>query len=170
MSDSVRRFLTIVIGATGLACLLGICMDLVTANVAVEYFSVHHPQIVATENPWVLAFVWGIAAAWWFGAICGAIVAWINHRRPEPLEPRRILKWTLIACVVLWVMMIAVLVALFVASGYLPVEERTESFESDRRLIAVAMTHQIEYVLGAIAMLIIAVMTWRAESRGAGDP
>jgi hypothetical protein len=31
--------------------MLGVCLDLVTANVAVEYFTVHHPKILPTENP-----------------------------------------------------------------------------------------------------------------------
>jgi hypothetical protein len=102
MNAASKRFLTIVVGSVGLACVLGICLDLVTANVAVEYFSVHHPRIAETESPWVLAIVWGIGASWWFGAISGAIVATINHRRQEPLEPTQILKWVSIACFALW--------------------------------------------------------------------
>ncbi len=45
------------------------------------------------------------------------------------------------------------------------VEERRPTFESDRRLIAVAMAHQYEYVLGGIALLTIGMMTWRSKSR-----
>jgi hypothetical protein len=93
------RFLKIVSGSTALACNLGISIDLVTAHVAVEYFSVHHSQIFPTENPWALALIWGVAASWWFGAIAGLLVAEMNHRRQQPLEPIRILKWTMIACV-----------------------------------------------------------------------
>lgn len=165
MKPALRRFLTIVFGSTILACVLGVCLDLVTANVAVEYFSVHHPTIVPTENPWALAWIWGIAASWWFGAIAGLIVASINHRRQQPLEPFRILRWVVIACVVLWIVMIAILVSVMAISGTIPVEQRPTTFESDRRLVAVAMAHQYEYILGAIAMLIVSVMTWRAKSR-----
>lgn len=60
----LRRFMAIVAGSVGLACLLGICIDLVTANVAVDYFSVHHPRLIPTDNPWVLAVAWGIVASW----------------------------------------------------------------------------------------------------------
>jgi hypothetical protein len=163
MNAALRRFLIIVLGSTGLACLLGVGLDLVTANVAVEYFSVHHPRIVRTENPWALAVVWGIAASWWFGAISGVIVASINHRRQNPLEPVRILKWTLIACVVLWLVMIAILVAVFALASTIPMEKRQATFDSDRRLIAVAMAHQYEYVLGAVTLGTIAIMTWRSK-------
>jgi hypothetical protein len=163
MNAALRRFLTIVLGSTGLACLLGISLDLVTANIAVAYFSVHHPRIVPTENPWALAVIWGIAASWWFGAIAGVVVAFINHRRQHPIEPSRILKWTLVACVILWLAMIAILVAVLAISSTIPIEKRPATFEHDRRLVAVAMAHQYEYVLGAIALVTIAVMTWRSK-------
>jgi hypothetical protein len=166
MNIALRRFLVIVLGSTGLACLLGVCLDLITANVAVEYFSVHHPRIVPTENPWVLAVVWGVAASWWFGAIAGVIVASINHRRQYPLEATRILKWTFIACVVLWQTMIGILLAVLAVTSKIPLDERPATFEHDRRLIAVALTHQLEYVLGAVALLLIAVMTWRSNYQG----
>lgn len=164
MPAPTRRFLAIVIGAVLLCCLLGIALDLVTANTAVEYFSVHHPRIVATENPWILALVWGVAASWWFGLIAGTIVASINHRRREPLPPRRILIWTAIACMILWLVMIAILVAIMVLSSRIPVAQRRPTFESDRRLVAVAMAHQFEYLLGGVALVIIAIATWRARS------
>jgi hypothetical protein len=165
MKGELRRFLTIVFGSTVLACLLGICLDLVTANVAVKYFSVHHPTILPTENPWALALLWGVVASWWFGAVAGVIVAIINYRRRQPLEASRILKWTAIACVVLWMIMISILLAILAISSTIPIEQRRASFESDRRLVAVAMAHQYEYVLGAIAMFVIAVMTWRLKPK-----
>lgn len=38
-------------GTVGLACLLGAAMNAVTANLAVEYFTVHHPGLVYSEPP-----------------------------------------------------------------------------------------------------------------------
>jgi hypothetical protein len=169
MYPSLRRFLVIALGSTGLACLLGICLDLITANVAVEYFSVHHPRIVPAENPWALAVVWGVAASWWFGAIAGVIVAAINHRRQHPLEAMRILKWTFIACIVIWLMMIGILLSVLAITSRIPLDERPATFEHDRRLIAVAVTHQFEYILGAVALLVIAIMTWRSNYQGTID-
>ncbi|MFO0935560.1 MAG: hypothetical protein U0798_03470 [Gemmataceae bacterium] len=165
MNAALKRFLTIVLGSIGFACALGIGVDSITANVAVEYFSVHHPRIVPSENPWILALAWGVAASWWFGLIAGLIVAFINHRRAEPLAPRRILRWNLIACVTIWALMLAVVLGVYLAAGTIPIEKRPATFEHDRRLVAVAMGHQYEYLLGAIAGVTIAIMTWRAKAR-----
>lgn len=44
--DALKSASAIIGGTIGLACCLGIAMDLVTANVAVEYFTVHHPKLV----------------------------------------------------------------------------------------------------------------------------
>jgi hypothetical protein len=93
------------------------------------------------------------------------IVALINHRRPRPLEPSRILKWTAATCVTLWLIIISILLAIMAISSTIPTERRRATFESDRRLVAVAMAHQYEYVLGAIALSVVAVMTKRAKPR-----
>lgn len=166
MNGALRRFLTIVVGSTVCACLLGICVDLVTAHVAVEYFSVHHPRTVAAENPLILAGVWGIAASWWLGVGAGIVVALVNQRRKQPLAPSRILTWNALACVVLWTTMMAILVAVLAVSSMIPIEKRPASFESDRRLVAVAMAHQYEYALGGIAIFVVAIATWRAKPAG----
>ena len=163
MNAGRQRFLTLLLGSIGLACALGICLDLVTAHVAVEYFTIHHPQIVRTEQPWLLALMWGIAASWWFGAIAGVVLGVINHRRQVPLRPHQILQWGAIACFVLWLIMIAILVSVLIIANTIPENVRRPSFEYDRRIMAVAIAHQYEYVLGAIALLVLAVKTWRAK-------
>lgn len=163
MDSASRRFLKTVLGSTALSCVLGISLDIVTANVAVDYFSVHHPKIVPTENPWLLALAWGVAASWWAGAIAGFVVAAVNLRREQPLEPARILKWMAVACATLWAIMISILIAVMALSSAIPVKIRPATFESDRRLVAVAMAHQFEYVFAAVALLVVAVKTWRAK-------
>jgi hypothetical protein len=45
-------------------------------------------------------------------------------------------------------------------------DERPATFEHDRRLIAVAVAHQFEYILGGVALLVIAIMTWRPNNQG----
>lgn len=148
-----------------LACCLGICVDLVTAHVAVEYFSVHHPKIIASQQPLALALAWGVAASWWFGAIAGSIAALINSRRPRPLPAGQILWWVAYSCIVIWLMMMLIVVAIMIISSFIPAESRRPSFESDRRLMAVALAHQYEYVMGAVACFVIAVRIWRKKDK-----
>jgi hypothetical protein len=129
-------------------------MDLVTANVAVAYFTVHHPRLVDSESPWVMAFVWGMAASWWAGAIGGIILALVNTRLRLP--PKRVLRMVAISCAVLWALMMVVLVSVYALGGLVPVESRSADFESDRRLMAVAVAHMSEYVLAALATGVVA--------------
>lgn len=163
MNAKTKNFLQVVVGSTALACLLGICLDLVTANVAVEYFSVHHPRIVNTNNPWALAIVWGIAASWWCGAIAGIVIAIVNHLRKDPVPPKRILRWAAVASVLLWIIMISILLAILAFASTIPESMRRPTFDYDRRMIAVAMAHQYEYLLAALATIVIAILVWRRK-------
>ena len=165
LSSSYRqgRFVQLIGGCTLFACLLGIALDVVTANVAVEYFTVHHPRLIASQNPWAMALLWGVVAAWWAGALGGAFAAMVNEFRSSPLPPRQILRWVEIACVVLWGIMILILVGIYFAAEMVPMDARRESFESDRRLVAVAMAHQYEYWLGIVAAIVVGFKIWRAR-------
>ena len=44
------------------AVVFGILHDQVTAHVAVEYFTIAHPLVFPTEEPFWLAIGWGIIA------------------------------------------------------------------------------------------------------------
>jgi hypothetical protein len=53
----------------------GIIHDQITARVCVEYFTVGHPPVFATNSPTALAFGWGILASWWVGLLLGMPLA-----------------------------------------------------------------------------------------------
>lgn len=170
MNIPQKRFLITMIGFIALACATGIAFDLISANLAVDYFSIHHPTIVRTENPWLLAFIWGVAASWWTGAIAGGVIAAINQRRKHPLPPKRVLRWAAGACVGIWAAMLSVMIAILIVSEVvIPVDKRGDTFEHDRRLMAVAMAHQYEYVYAGFATLILAFKTWKTKPRGQDD-
>lgn len=161
---SWREGLVLTIQVTLLACLLGIAIDLVTANVAVEYFTVHHPRVVDSTSPWVMALVWGVGASWWFGLIAGALLWGINRRRSHPLPRRRIMKMVVPALGVIWGAMMTILVAVLAFASTIPTEQRKASFEADSRLMAVALAHAGEYVLGAIVTIVLMVKVARLKS------
>jgi hypothetical protein len=144
-----------------LSCALGIAIDLVTANVAVEYFTVHHPRVVESESPWVMALVWGVGASWWFGLIAAVPIWWANSRRREPLPRGRVVRMVAKAMALVWLLMMGVLVGVYALGGLVAVEERRPTFESDRRLMSVAMAHMGEYALGAALTIVLVVRVSR---------
>ena len=55
----------LIIGTTILCCVIyGIIHDQITARLCVEYFTVFHPPVFATQNPTLLGLGWGIIATW----------------------------------------------------------------------------------------------------------
>jgi len=153
-------FVLQVVAAT---CLLGIAIDVITANVAVEYFTVHHPHVVDSDSPWVMAVVWGVGASWWFGLIAAVLIWWMNTRRATPLPRKRVFHMVVPSMILIWVIMMGILGGVYALAGQIPAEERRPTFESDRRLMAVAMSHASEYILGGIVTVVLMVRVARLK-------
>lgn len=145
-----------------LSCLLGVTVNLVTANVAVEYFTIHHPHVVDSDSPWVMALIWGIGASWWCGLILAPLLWWANVRRRAPLSVRKLLIMVAKAMGLIWLIMMIVLLGVYLVGGMVPLEQRRASFESDRRLMAVAIAHMIEYALAVVMTIVLCVRISRA--------
>jgi len=157
----------IFLGAILLSIVLGIAIDLVTANIAVDYFAVYHPHVIDSRSPWLLALVWGVIASWWAGAAGGAILAFFNRNLPTRVPSRMVLTWMAKACGIIWCTMMAIVAGVYLLASAIPLNQRRLTFEEDRRLMAVAIAHSGEYVFAAIAVLIIAVKMHRYSRRQA---
>jgi hypothetical protein len=155
------EFLIFLVQVVAATCCLGLAIDLVTANVAVEYFTIHHPKVVDSESPWVMALIWGVGASWWFGLIAGCLVWFANTRRAMPLTRKRIFRMIVKALIVTWVLMMLILVSVYFFAGFIPESSRKPNFEHDRRLMAVALAHLNEYAIGGIACLVLMYRVWR---------
>ncbi|MEL6308380.1 MAG: hypothetical protein AAFN11_13430 [Chloroflexota bacterium] len=57
----------------------GIAQDQITARISIEYFTIGHVRLVATDNPTVHALLWGVIATWWFGAGAGIVFALVSR-------------------------------------------------------------------------------------------
>ncbi len=169
-SNPMKNGLRLITGCVGLAVALGICVDLVTAHVAVEYFTVHHPKVIESKEPLAMALLWGIGASWWFGLAAGVILAVVNARLRPPVPTGRALAAVARACLVMWLTMMAILALVYGLSGLIPEDVRRSSFESDRRLMGVALAHLTEYFLGAVALVILgfrlSLLSRRASTSG----
>jgi hypothetical protein len=67
--------LKIILLAVVAAVFYGVLQDQVTARVCVEYFTIGHPPVFATDDPTLLALGWGAIATWWVGLLLGIPLA-----------------------------------------------------------------------------------------------
>jgi hypothetical protein len=81
MGESVRIVLLCVLAAA----VYGIVHDQFTVRICLEYFTVFHPPVFATQSPTLLAIGWGIIATWWVGAFLGLLLAIAARAGKRPL-------------------------------------------------------------------------------------
>ncbi len=63
----------------------GICQDMVTAHLCVEYFTVGHPPVLGgNTEPISLALCWGVLATWWLGLFFGLPAALLARCGSKP--------------------------------------------------------------------------------------
>ncbi len=164
--DKLQSSVKLVASCVAISCLLGWAVDLVTAHVAVDYFSVHHPKVVDSQHPVVMALVWGVLASWWCGLIAGVTLAAVNSRLVPVLPIKLIISWVSRGSAVIWLTMMAILVGVYLFAGAIPASERSATYEHDRRLAAVAMAHSGEYPLAGVTLaVVIALMVKESRRR-----
>jgi H+/Cl- antiporter ClcA len=89
MGIGMMRALAIVALCVGSAIFYGVLHDQITARVCLEYFTIGHPPVFATESPTLLGIGWGIIATWWVGLMLGLPLAIAARagRRPKRNAP-----------------------------------------------------------------------------------
>lgn len=147
------------------ASLLGIAMDMVTAPIAPDYFIMKQPKLTDSHEPLILALAWGVGASWWFGAIAGGILAFQNWLVKPPLPASAIRPLVIKASLIIWLILMLLLAAFYFLIGLLPPEARRATFDYDRRMMAVALTHLLEYAVAIIALVVVMVKLRRLHMR-----
>lgn len=149
------------------AVIYGILHDQVTAHVSVEYFTIAHPAIFPTAQPFWLAIGWGIIATWWVGLILGAFLALSARAGHWPKIGLKQLRrqivmlmlvsgaLAVIAGVVGWALTNADVVGLF---G--PWADRIAP-DRHARFAFAAWAHSVSYLIGALGGLFIVFRTLR---------
>ena len=133
----------------------GILQDLVTTRVCIEYFTIGHPRIIASESPLALAFLWGTIATWWVGLPLGGVLALSSRIGARPkLSWRHLLRPLATTMAV-----VGILATLAGFAGY--------------GLARAA--HLMAYIAGIVSGLTLCVIVWRrraseASRRAVGAP
>jgi hypothetical protein len=92
----------IVIGVTATIVSWAIIHDQIIAQIAPEHFTEYHEPVGNIKNPYVLAFLWAIAATLGLGLIMGIVYAFLGRRGDRPkVSVRFILVGTIIMVVLI---------------------------------------------------------------------
>lgn len=166
-----------IIGLSVVAAILyGVVHDQVTARVCVEYFTIGHPPVFATESPTLLGIGWGIIATWWVGALLGAPLAFAAIRGPRP--PRSAGSLVRPIGVLLAFMGTAALVAGVIgfaaasAGWVFLLEPLASRVPADRHaaFIADLWAHSASYLVGFVGGIILINRVWRSRKATPHNP
>jgi len=156
--------LKIIFFSTAAAVVYGILHDMVTANVCVEYFTIAHPPVFPTENPFLLALGWGVIATWWVGLPLGILLAAAAQVGPRPVPLANLWRRIVLVMVVSAVAALASgLTGLALGlSGKFPLtQDWTAILPPSRqaRFAFDAWSHLASYGVGALGGLVLALIT-----------
>jgi hypothetical protein len=171
--------LAIILMCIGAAVAYGIVHDQVTARVCVEYFTIGHARVFATESPTWLGIGWGIIATWWVGLLLGIPMAIAARAGRRPRREARELVWPVL--VLLGVMAISALsaglagYALARAGRVFLLEPLASDVPRDRhvRFLADLWAHSASYLVGFVGGVLVIIRVWQGRGRpgeaSAGD-
>jgi hypothetical protein len=153
------------------AVVYGELQDQVTARVCVEYFTIGHPRVIASDDPTDLALVWGVLATWWVGLILGVPLALAARAGSRPkLAARHLLKpiAALMACVGL-VALVAGIGGWFAADAgwfrlFGPLASRVPP-EKHVPFLADGSAHTAAYAAGFLGGLVVCGWAWHRRKR-----
>lgn len=143
------------------AIVYGVIHDQVTARVCIEYFTIGHPPVFATNSPTLLGIGWGILATWWVGLLLGAPLAFASVRGPWPRRSVGSLVkpiGVLLACMGVSALVAGVIGFVVAGAGWVfllePLASRVPS-ERHAAFIADLWAHSASYLVGFVGGLIL---------------
>jgi hypothetical protein len=159
--------LKIILLCVAAAIAYGVAHDQITARVCLEYFTVLHPPVFATQSPTALAFGWGVIATWWVGLFLGLLLALAARAGSRPKQTaaeqlRPIAKLlALMACCALCAGLVGFVL---VSRGFLAEPEWiTPAFSSCsyRAFVADQCAHTASYASGFFGVIVLCVLQYR---------
>lgn len=168
--------LGIVLMCVAAAVCYGIAHDQVTARVCVEYFTVGHPPVFATDDPTLLGIGWGIIATWWVGLLLGVPLAVVARAGPRPKRSVaslvRPVAW-LLAVMAACTLLAGIIGRLLARAGAVfLVGPIAAELPADRHVpfLADLGAHSASYLVGLAGGIVVMVRVWRSRGRAAVPP
>lgn len=149
------------------AIVYGVLHNQITARVCVEYFTVAHPPIFASDSPTLLGIGWGIIATWWVGLLLGIALAVAARAGSRPQRSVR----SLFRPVALLLLAMCCLASLAGVAGWTIAEagmiDVTRFFripaEKNSTFVAAAFAHNMSYATGFVGGIMVAIQVWRSR-------
>lgn len=163
---------TILLCVSG-AVAFGIVHDMITANSCVEYFTIAHPKVIESENPFMLALVWGVLATWWVGLILGILIVMFNAIGKQDKVPFSVIKRSVIRLLLIlpftsslagligYVLANSGVIHLVGSLGYDIPSKKHSVF------LAVAWAHLSSYIVGFTGGIVICMKVWMQRTNPA---
>lgn len=158
------------------AAIYGILHDQITARICVEYFTIGHPPVFATDDPTLLGVAWGVFATWWAGLLLGILLACAARAGGRPKRNAR----SLIAPIefLLGVMGLSAFVAGVVGwslgslGAIFLVGRLAIAVPQDKHVLFITdlWSHSASYVVGFVGGLMQIVSAWRSRTRPLESP
>jgi hypothetical protein len=138
------------------AIVYGVCQDMITTRVCLEYFTVGHlPIFGGTQNPTLLALGWGVLATWWVGLGLGIPAAFLARIGSKPKLAWQRLRWPIgILMVVMAICSTAAGLLGYSVAGAFNYYGRVP--DPSHEFVADAFAHEMAYTVGFLG----GVVTW----------
>jgi H+/Cl- antiporter ClcA len=163
--------LKIILLCVAAAITYGIAHDQITARVCLEYFTVFHPPVFATQSPTALAFGWGVIATWWVGLFLGLLLTLAARAGSRPKQSAReqlrpIGKLLLVmTCCALCAGLVGFVL---VSRGFFPEPEWISPASgscSNRAFVADWCAHTASYASGFFGGIVLCILQYRKRIR-----
>jgi hypothetical protein len=148
----------------------GILHDLVTARISIEYFTIGHPRLFASDDPTPRALAWGVLATWWVGLLLGIPLALAARRGERPkVAARELVRpiGVLLCAMALCALAGAAIGHLGAQRGWFvlfgDLRERVPA-EKQVAFMTAGGAHSASYLVGFAGGVVLIVRTWRARA------
>ncbi len=160
----------VIVLSVAAAIVYGVVHDQITARICVEYFTIGHARLIATESPTLLGLFWGVVATWWVGLPLGVGLALAARagRRPK-LAVRQLTRPILILLGCMFTIA-AVAGSIGFATSKMGIFVLVEPLASrvpeskHAAYLADGWAHSGSYLAGVVGGIVLCIRIWRRRS------